>query len=64
MAMIGLYIALPSLSHGQAEWGYLTSLTLIPTEKRPALFVAWSLIHEMLFYNIFFTSGDGAESLR
>ena len=52
---IGLLVAytfVPSLSVSDVnrEIGVLTSLFLIPTAKAPALTVAWTLMHEMLFY--------------
>jgi peptidoglycan/LPS O-acetylase OafA/YrhL len=53
IALIALYFMLPSISHGSRDWSLLTSLTLIPTERPPALPVAWTLIHEMTFYLIF-----------
>ena len=53
IALIALYLMLPSVSQGSRDWSLLTSLTLIPTERPPALPVAWTLIHEMTFYLIF-----------
>ena len=55
IALIALYLMLPSVSQGSRDWSLLTSLTLIPTERPPALPVAWTLIHEMTFlFDIFF----------
>jgi peptidoglycan/LPS O-acetylase OafA/YrhL len=53
LVLIVLYLILPSVSLGNRDWSLLTSLTLIPTERPPALPVAWTLIHEMIFYLIF-----------
>jgi exopolysaccharide production protein ExoZ len=47
------YLLLPSLSSVDREWGWLTSIFLIPSRYATALPVAWTLIHEMLFYAIF-----------
>jgi exopolysaccharide production protein ExoZ len=51
--LIGSYSLLPDLSRVEREWGWLTSLLLVPSFYPPALPVAWSLVHEMLFYSIF-----------
>ncbi|HBK08706.1 MAG TPA: hypothetical protein DDZ81_23105 [Acetobacteraceae bacterium] len=53
VAMIGVYLLFPSLSRGNRDWGMVTSLTLLPTDAQPALVVAWTLIHEVMFYAIF-----------
>lgn len=53
LAMILLYAALPGLSASARDWSLLTSLTLIPTGKAPALAAAWTLIHELMFYALF-----------
>jgi exopolysaccharide production protein ExoZ len=34
-------------------WGWLPTLTLLPVSASPALTVAWTLQHEMLFYVMF-----------
>lgn len=52
--MVLLYFIFPHVSEGDRSISLLTSLTLIP-DGRPALSVAWTLIHEMMFY-IFFLS--------
>ena len=54
--LILLYLAFPSISIGNRDWGVLTSITLFPTEHPPALSVAWTLIHEMMFYTLFLAS--------
>ncbi len=50
-----LYTLLPGLSASARDWSLLSSLTLIPTTAPPALSVAWTLTHEMLFYGVFLT---------
>ncbi len=51
------YIAFPSLG-AEKIWSLFTSLTLIAAEwpPAPALSVAWTLIHEVMFYAIFLLS--------
>lgn len=49
------YIVLPTLSASPREVGLLTSLTLLPTNSPPALNVAWTLVHEIIFYAVFST---------
>ena len=51
------YALLPGLSEGirGGEFGILSSFFLLPSEYPPALSVAWTLIHEMLFYMVFLT---------
>jgi exopolysaccharide production protein ExoZ len=53
LGLIALYSILPQVSAADRNWSLLTSLTLIPTGSPPALSVAWTLVHEMLFYIIF-----------
>jgi peptidoglycan/LPS O-acetylase OafA/YrhL len=53
IAMWLLYALLPSLSEGGRDVSVLTSLTLLPDNLPPALSVAWTLVHEMLFYAIY-----------
>ncbi len=48
-----LYALLPGLSEGGRHPSLLTSLTLLPDAAPPALSVAWTLVHEMVFYAIF-----------
>jgi exopolysaccharide production protein ExoZ len=52
-AVIAVYILLPTASKSPREWGWATSLLLIPTASPPALNVAWTLVHEIIFYAIF-----------
>ena len=44
------YTFLPSLSAGGRDWGWISTLTLAPTDLPPALSVAWTLQHELVFY--------------
>lgn len=55
---IGIGLALlktlmPNVSHEGGYWSWITTLTLMPLPDRPALAVAWTLQHEVLFYAIF-----------
>ena len=54
IALIALYAWLPSFS-ASADRGYslLSSLLLIPADGPPALSVAWTLVHELMFYAVF-----------
>lgn len=58
------YTLMPTLSDSGREWGWLPTLTLFPTTLPPALSVAWTLQHELVFYMIyaalFFVSGTVA----
>jgi exopolysaccharide production protein ExoZ len=54
--IILLYLSVPSASLGNRDWGALTSITLLPSDRPPALSVAWSLVYEMMFYTIFLAS--------
>ncbi len=53
IAMYIGYLLLPGLSEGDRNPGLLTSLLLLPSESPPALSVAWTLVHELIFYAIF-----------
>ncbi len=54
IAMILVYLTLPNISFGLGqEFSLASSLLLIPSLSPPALPVAWTLIHEVMFY-IFF----------
>lgn len=50
--MIGYTIA-PQLSLAPRDWSALTSFTLLPSSREPALSVAWTLRHEVVFYVVF-----------
>jgi len=47
------YVFLPSLSGSAREWAWLPTLTLLPSFDPPALSVAWTLQHELVFYGVF-----------
>lgn len=52
--MIALYEALPNLSAGnERNYSMISSLLLLPGNGVPALSVAWTLIHELMFYGVF-----------
>lgn len=54
ITLILSYILLPNLSHGtRGDFSLLSSLLLLPDNTPPALSVAWTLIHEVMFYMIF-----------
>jgi hypothetical protein len=55
VAMLLLYAAFPDVSASVREPGVLSSLTLLPSGRPPALSVAWTLIHEVVFYALFAT---------
>jgi peptidoglycan/LPS O-acetylase OafA/YrhL len=48
-----LYVVFPQISAGAREWSWLPTLTLLPVQSDTALFVAWTLKHEILFYAMF-----------
>jgi hypothetical protein len=53
LLMLLLYFMFPTVSEGEErDISLLTSLTLVPAGK-PALTVAWTLVHEMMFYLLF-----------
>jgi exopolysaccharide production protein ExoZ len=64
VALALAYTLMPTLSDSGREWGWLPTLTLFPTSLPPALSVAWTLQHELVFYMIyaalFFASGTVA----
>jgi len=53
VGMMAMYLLLPGLSAAERDWSLLSSLTLIPTGGPPALSVAWTLQHELVFYLLF-----------
>ncbi|MES2675337.1 MAG: acyltransferase [Pseudomonadota bacterium] len=53
IALMLSYIFLPSLGQETRHYSVLSSLLLLPDYQPPALIVAWTLIHEVLFYLIF-----------
>lgn len=50
LALALAYTLLPGLSASGRDWGWGASLTLLPFPAPPALSVAWSLQHELVFY--------------
>jgi len=52
-SILVLYLVFPHISQGERSVGVLTSLTLLPSDAPPALSVAWTLVHEILFYTVF-----------
>ena len=54
LALLGVYAVFPSFSaSGGREFSYVSSLLLFPADSPPALSVAWTLVHELLFYAVF-----------
>lgn len=54
LAMTGALTFLPTISLGSREgFSMLASLTLLPSNAPPALSVAWTLQHEIIFYFLF-----------
>lgn len=54
IALILAYWVLPGMSQAtQGDYSWLSSLLLLPDAPPPALSVAWTLIHEVMFYMIF-----------
>lgn len=54
LALLGLHAALPNLSaSGGREFSVLSSVLLLPADRPPALPVAWTLVHELMFYGVF-----------
>jgi peptidoglycan/LPS O-acetylase OafA/YrhL len=50
VAVALLYAFLPHLRRGSLPWNWFSTLTLLPSNGRPALHVAWTLQHEIVFY--------------
>lgn len=48
-----LYITLPDPGTGSRDWSWFSTLTLFPTDRPPALSVAWTLQHELVFYGLY-----------
>ena len=54
IALIALYATMPGFSaSGGRDYSLLSSLLLLPADKPPALSVAWTLVHELMFYAVF-----------
>jgi exopolysaccharide production protein ExoZ len=54
-ALMLVYTVLPGVRGGDHDWGLLSTLMLVPSNHPPILLLAWTLIHEMVFYAIFAT---------
>lgn len=53
IALAVAYTTLPALSASDREWGWWATVTLMPSWQSPALSVAWTLQHELVFYTLF-----------
>ena len=53
IAMLASYALFPSVSQGNRDVSLWSSLLLVPDHGAPALSVAWTLIHEAMFYLVF-----------
>ncbi len=54
ISLIALYATMPGFSaSGGREYSLLSSLLLLPADGPPALSVAWTLVHELMFYAVF-----------
>jgi peptidoglycan/LPS O-acetylase OafA/YrhL len=54
LAVAAGYSLFPTLRSGYAFWGWVSTVTLLPVGPPPALSIAWTLQHEILFYAIAF----------
>ena len=46
------YLALPRIASADNHWNWFSTLTLLPSHNGPALAVAWTLQHEVIFYGM------------
>lgn len=53
VGMAALYLVFPGVSGSSRDWSWLSTVTLFPTELPPALGVAWTLQHELIFYGLY-----------
>lgn len=53
IALAVAYTVLPELSASDREWGWWATVSLMPSWQPPALSVAWTLQHELVFYMLF-----------
>ena len=55
VGLIALYAAMPDFSAagGGSDYSVVSSLFLVPANGPPALSVAWTLVHELMFYGVF-----------
>ncbi len=54
LGMALLYSFAPGVGLRDAQWSWLSTVTLLPTGAPPALTVAWTLQHELVFYALAF----------
>lgn len=47
------YTSIPQLSDSGRAWSWISTVTLFPTSLPPALSVAWTLQHELVFYMVY-----------
>jgi peptidoglycan/LPS O-acetylase OafA/YrhL len=47
------YMLMPAIAEAERDWSWFPTLTLLPYAHPPALSVAWSLQHELVFYGLF-----------
>jgi peptidoglycan/LPS O-acetylase OafA/YrhL len=53
LVLVCAYALFPQVSRSVRDWGLFTSFTLLPSAREPALLVAWTLVHEVMFYSMF-----------
>ncbi len=53
LLMLAIYWGLRLFASSSPHTSTLSSITLLPAEDPPALVVAWTLVHEVLFYAVF-----------
>lgn len=53
VVLLVVYFIFPDIVQGDREIGVISSLFLLPSKYFPSLEVAWTLMHEMLFYFFF-----------
>lgn len=53
LGILFLYWIFPDVSAAPRAHGMLTSVLLLPTNSPPALSVAWTLVHELIFYAVY-----------
>lgn len=53
IALAVAYTVLPDISASDRDWGWWATITLMPSWNPPALSVAWTLQHELVFYMFF-----------
>jgi peptidoglycan/LPS O-acetylase OafA/YrhL len=54
IGLAAAYVLFPHVSEGTRQWGWFSTVTLLPGTAPPALAVAWTLQHELLFYALAF----------